>query len=239
MNTIKKALVVSAITLASVGANAGVINGSTLLDDAGASQLESWLGQGDLDWTSIWYGEEGVSPTSWHAAVDGVGPTVSIYQATNYLDEQILVGGFTNADWSGSGYKNDADAFIFNLTTGEYQGVDNSTLAINTGATEFATFGGGFDLYGGNLNLGLGDYTYSYAYDTTQGRIDIAGDTGTGKGSSGVDYGSFNVQALETFTFSMAVLPEVSLDASASVPVPASVALLGLGLLGFARRKTK
>ena len=238
MNTMNKMFIAGAIALASAGANAGVIDtSSTLLDDVGATQLENWLGQGDLDWTSIWYGEEGASSTSWHSAVDGVGPTVSIYQATNYLGEQILVGGFTTMDWSGSGYKADNSAFLFNLTTGEHQAVAfNNLHSIYTNISYFATFGGGHDLHGGNNTLGNTDYTYSYSYDQSQGRIDIEGDTGSGSGSTGAPTASFNVQALETFTFTASLGGE---ESSSSVPLPASAALLGLGLLGFVRRKTK
>jgi len=104
---------------------------SQLLDEAEATLLEGWLGQGDLDWTSHWYGGVGAPATGWHAAADTLTHTVSIYKATNALGQEVLVGGYAVSDWSGNGvYKSDSTAFIFNLTQPEFQASINASKSI-------------------------------------------------------------------------------------------------------------
>lgn len=234
-----KSLISSVCLLAlSHTASAGIIDAdSVLLDDAGATQLESWLGLGDLDWDSIWYGEIGNNAStsqSWHEAVDGVGPTVSIYSVTNYLNEQVLIGGYTEQDWSGSGYRYDSNAFLFNLSTGEMQThrYSDGSNAIYTNSGYFATFGGGHDLTA--HSAGNVFYTFSYTYDITQGRIDVFGDSGSAYGGVG-SFMDNTVHSLQTFTFSTAG-PSVP---STDVPEPSSLAIFAAGLLGLLRIRAK
>ena len=62
---LKASLLGSLLSVSAFYANAGLIDSSSvLLDDAGATQLENWYGQGDLDWDSIWYGSTEASPAS-------------------------------------------------------------------------------------------------------------------------------------------------------------------------------
>ncbi|MCA8867813.1 MAG: PEP_CTERM-anchored TLD domain-containing protein [Rhodobacteraceae bacterium] len=230
---------------AATGAVAGTITGGTLLDGAGANQLEAWLGVGDQDFTNIFAGNAGVATaTAFHSAVDGVGPTFSIYDVT--LDSgngpSVKIGGYTALDWGGvTGYQSDATAFIFNLTTGEAQFTQHYSgiYSINRAPNYFATFGGGHDIFAGygvlgTCNGGLSaicdGYTQSHSYDQAQGQISIAGDSGSGSGDSGFDLRHIVVNSLEVYTFEPAVAP---------VPLPAGGLLLltALGGLAVARRR--
>jgi hypothetical protein len=219
----------------SLNAQAGMVDpNSTLLDDAGAQMLEEWLGQGDLDWTSHWYGENGATTASWHGAVDNLTHTVSIFRAINALNQEVLVGGYTSQSWSGAGYAYDSAAFIFNLTQPEYQApLHYPQYGVYKNANYFASFGGGHDLSGGYLHLGnTGHHTYdgyvsNHSYDKSKGTID-AGDNG--------DYThnvNFRVLALETYTFSAAA-PQPSFS---DVPLALAGLLPFLGLGLMARRK--
>ena len=218
--------------------NAGVIDSSSvLLDDSSASQLENWLGQGDLNWNSIWYGETGVASTDWHNAVDGVSNTVSIYNVT-HLSQNYLIGGYNANAWSSTrGWEHDFDGtwdnFIFNLTTNvKAQTLDpHQNFSVGQYATYnhpdyFATFGGGFDLTSnatGVLGSGTG---YAVHYGTYVGEINSSqGNIVTGvKGVA-----QFQVNSLETFTFSSAT----------AVPEPSTLAIFTLGIIGLAVRRFK
>ena len=134
--------------------SANVIGGGAYLDQNGAVQLQAWLGVGNQDFTSIWSGEDGATAASWHTAVDNAGPTVSIYEMTIQDGSTAYIGGYTGSSWAGSGYKDDASAFIFNLTSGEVQRVVSGDgyaghKSIATSSSLFATFGSAFDLSGG------------------------------------------------------------------------------------------
>lgn len=186
-------------------ANAGTIDpNSRLLDDAGATMIEGWLGQGDLDWTSVWYGEAGATAASWHSTVDTLTHTVSIYRATNALNQEVLIGGYTTQSWSGNTiYKTDNDAFIFNLTQPELQEIVTPQYAIYPIPSYFANFGGGIDISGGAIFIGnpQSDNTdgslRQYSYGTNQGTIDV----GNGDNNAYNYSPNFKVRALETFTF--------------------------------------
>jgi len=216
------------ISVCSLNSNAGLIDAnSVLLDDAGATQLETWLGQGDLDWDSIWYGATGATADSWHTAVNSAGPTVSIYKMTNGLSN-FIVGGYTDLAWSGSapGYKSgNGNSFIFNITAGNKYGFAgiHSQLEILSGGDYFATFGSGFDLYGGNEKIGSSS-GHSFDYSYTSG----AANAGQLNGEVQVDQ-RWTVLALETFTMKQA----------ASVPEPSTLAIFTLGMIGLASRRFK
>jgi hypothetical protein len=68
------------IVFACSTAQADSVTGGLLLTPEDADQFAFWLGVGDQDFTNIWSGTAGVSTAaSFHAAVDGAGPTFSIF----------------------------------------------------------------------------------------------------------------------------------------------------------------
>jgi hypothetical protein len=228
-----KKLLPAVFLLVGFQASAGVITGGTYLDAGGASQMQHWLGTGDLDFTNIWSGsaDPATASADWHAAVDGAGPTVSIYEARIHDGTTAYIGGYTANSWGFTGSANDPTAFIFNLTTLEMQLQESltSSNSIYTDASRLASFGGGHD-----LTDTRGGYSYSYTYDISQGQITIADDSGSGSGSSGIHYTDFTMTGLQTYTFNTA-------DAAApsAVHEPSVIALFTAGLfgLGFARRR--
>ena len=214
-------LVLSVSCLINV-AKAGLIDvDSILLDNAGATNIETWLGQGDLDWKSIWYGSSGATSTSWHEAVDGVGPTVSIYDVS-YNGNNYLVGGYTDLDWGGNSFKTGGgNSFIFDLLGNSMFEFQQATggQEIFGHNTHFATFSDGHDLYGGIDVLGENNgYSYDWAY--TDGEED-AGQL------IGVQGRNLTINALETFTFTTVQ----------NIPEPSILAIFVLGIMCLASRQ--
>jgi len=203
-------------------ATASIIDiNSKLLDQSNATQLEAWIGKGDLDWQSIWYGETGASSAAWHATVDGVTETVSLYDIS-YAGNNYLVGGYTDIAWNSNltnPYQNDfdgnVDTFIFNLTSRVKQDNTYSIWPAGYGLTysrihEFASFGGGGDLWafdGLHVGFALPTGTFSDGNNIVTGTAERV---------------DFSINALETFTFTR-------------VPEPTSAVLFGLGVFGLVR----
>ena len=221
-----------ALTVSSFSAHAGIIDSSSvLLDDAGATQLETWLGQGDLDWDSIWYGATGATATSWHGAVDSAGPTVSIYDVT-YNGASYLLGGYTGLSWGGTAWQGDNsnETFIFNLNSGLVQ-YDNYVINyydVYARPNYFATFGAGHDLFGGAHTLGGAGYLNACTY-AAFGTTATCGDVNRVNIFGVQQRSNFTVNGLETFTFAPA----------AAVPEPATLAIFALGMIGLASRRFK
>lgn len=191
-------------------ANAGTISGGTLLSAADADQLETWAGFSDQDFNFIYGGDNGASTAGFHAAADNAGPTFTIAEVT-FSGFRYLLGGYTEASWGGGpNYQTDANAFIYNLTSGIKQDVVNSNAAIYRHTSYAPTFGGGHDLRLGASGTigGATNYVYRSSYNGSQNLL----------GNSGIS--TFSVQRVEIFT---------SADA---VPAPAPSALL-LSLVAF------
>jgi hypothetical protein len=244
VRTLASVVVSSFLSFTALSATAGTVTGGSLLSATDADQLETWLGSGDLDFTNIWSGVAGVATaSSFHAAVDGAGPTFSLFGITNGNGTNAIIGGYTQEDWSGDAYKTDLTAFIFNLTSGEIQNVEAASAdrAIRTAPHFFPTFGNGHDIFAGVTILGTNSggldvysdgYSYSQGYDVSQGQITVVGDSGGASGDSGTLEHHWSVNSLEVYTFAPAALPPA--------PVPAGVPLMAgaLGLLAWMRRRS-
>jgi Ca2+-binding RTX toxin-like protein len=155
-----------------------IVGGSTLLDDAKAAQLESWLGEGGIVLTNIFSrtAGDGKTSTDFHAAADGKGRTFSLIQvlATQGNLEQVI-GGYNPQSWNTIGNytttPNDADrtAFVFNLTTTTRQSQKLGSMDSNAGINQTygridygPTFGGGHDIFT-SPNLATG-YVRQHSY---------------------------------------------------------------------------
>lgn len=223
-----------------------------LLTEAYQSQLETWFGQGDLNFTNIYTKSSGDYASDFHAAVDGLGATFFLMRVDanpdysfSYISGPQIVGGYNPQSWKSddtyNATPNDADrtAFIYNLTNsilqrqdlsgegsnGEYQTYNGPFAGPSFGKTDFVL---DFDLNAGSGKLGnsyLGTGNNSYGY----GMGDIIANTGFG------DYIRFSVSDLEVYTFTRA-----SQTGGNSVPDGgATIGLLALSMLGvgFLQRK--
>lgn len=212
---------------ASVTAHAGVIyGGSTLLNAAGVTQLESWMGGGTLTLTNIFTKIDGQQSTSklFHAAADGKGATITVFQAAEAAGPMKLIGGYNPRSWASIGdlvkTPNPADwtAFIFNLTDHVKKQQSEKHQTRNT-ESYGPTFGGGNDIVvTSNLNGGgAKGLSYGTASDLDRSIVD-------GSLYNGND---IRVGTLEVFTV------QYSPEPPAVVPEPGTLALAGLGLLGM------
>lgn len=225
----KLLVIVASIALSSISisAHASIITGGALLNSADATQIEAWLGGGPVDFTNVWSGTTGATSVSWHAAVDTIGPTISIYQVS-FNGGILLIGGYTQASWQGSGYVSDPNAFIFNLTSGIMQTTKNvnGLNAILTGSYNFAQFGT-TDLFGGWNNLGQ-----VYTVAGSAGNADYGLGPGVSTSILGATvFNGFSVLGLDTYSIAAGTAP--------AVPLPAPISLLAIGFAGlsFNRRK--
>ncbi len=224
---IKKLL---AATLMATGLTAQasvIVGGSTLLDQAALSQLDSWLARGAFTLTNIYTKAAGDDSVDFHLAVDGHGPTISVMRALG-TDGTVwkTIGGFNPLSWSTAGphastAPADWTAFIFNL----------SDLLLRRQAgpsqTNNATYlGPAFGVYHVDDDLAVdGALTSLYSSGWGYGATVQTTPPGPDYRRSIVD-GSLNPYARveELEVFSIAFAPP-------QLPAPGSLPLLCLGLL--------
>ena len=232
----------------------GQVAQAALLIPSYETQLETWLGQGNLDFTNIYTKAGGDTSTAFHSAADGQGTTFSLFEVT-YTDPMsgeaptAVIGGYNPQSWSSiDGWHFTTPdalrvAFIYNLTTGVQQkqrlqtdpldstiGKDQTYNVPNYGPT----FGGGHDIFV-NSNLSSGSalqYSYGAGLQCTWGGVNILGfdlyvtPCNTDNGND-ID---FTVGALEVYTFAQA--PVVA-------PEPTTLLLLGTGLAAVVYRRRR
>jgi hypothetical protein len=237
---------------------ATIIGGSDLLSAGYATQMESWLGNDPtlsyssfLAFTNIFDKGALDNSVTFHAAVDGRGPTffVAEAKAAGSVDAFSIIGGFNPASWNSSGdytYTDPATeaartAFIFNLTLGDRRDQEIASGDTNLGYYQTAnipsygpTFGGGHDIWVDSFLISGYLFQYSYCPDVNTSCL------GTGTPNllghitdSFNNYENIEFGQLEVFTIS-----NVS-----EVPLPAALPLFaaGLSVMGFMgwRRKRK
>jgi hypothetical protein len=244
MDFFKKTLFVTALIASATQAHAGIVtNASELLSRGDHQLLSTMLGQ-DMDLTRV-YAKQAIGNSSyhWHTAVDNQGPTFTVFEVINAGQETMRVGGYNDASWSGTGYADAANAFLFNLDTGiQYlqNGRNGTQHRIYKAGSAGPTFGGGHDLHvnstltGGSTNIG---YTYGDkdGYSDSSYRNEFTG-----------SYNSWTVGKMEAYTLSdssgdfgagatSSVYASSNAVADVSAPVAISAIAL-LGMMGFRRK---
>ncbi len=92
--------------------NSTLFKNSTVLTQEKSLKLVNLTGFSN--WNLLYQAtRDGFSASSFHSKCNGIlNGTLTLVSTNNYSN---IFGGYTKADWSGSGYKGDSDAFLFSL----------------------------------------------------------------------------------------------------------------------------
>jgi hypothetical protein len=226
-----------------------------LLTPAYESQLEAWLGQGNLTFTNIYTKAFGDDGYDFHSAVDGKGPTFTLMSISGITTSPtpgiggpgVVIGGYNPQSWNSlGGYlftTTDAErnAFIYNLSTTTIQRQNlqsqgwslTDSGSIQTWSSPYnygPVFGGGHDLLvNPSLNSG---YAGNFSYGGTSFIGDIV------DGAAGDYWSFFNVDALEVYSVP-AGLNAVPGGSNSVTDIASSFVLIALsfpGLIALRRR---
>lgn len=153
-------------------------NGSVLISEAEANQINSWVGTPqDQAWTLCYRrSDDGPSASTFHNKCNDKGPTVTVIT----LSTGKKIGGYAAASWAGQGYRGNSTNFLFSLTNnykhswyryGYYQYNHNGYGP---------TWGGGHDFYTNLLSSSYCNIGYSYrcrvgSYGSSTCRNDFCG----------------------------------------------------------------
>jgi len=232
---------------ASAGANASaIINGTDMIKADHLGQLETLIGQGDLDLTNIFTKDATDNlyddSQDWHRDVDGQGATVTVMEFISNLDgSKTIVAGYNEFSWASAGsFTNSSNLnnFLVNLTTGDTFLKNTSSARQVMGWRAYgATFGNSYDLLvNGDLTTGGNNIGKAYG-DTAQYGLTSYRESLTGLGGQS----DWTIGYYETFTIDTAL---ASLDGTGfakvdDVSAPAMFSVLGLMALGLTRRRKK
>lgn len=254
-NLITRGLFAAALSAASLTAPTAH---AALLTSAYESQIEGWLGLGDLTFTTIYNPDPaGMSTAGFHAAVDGQGATItllSVGPALYWSTPNQIIGGYNPQSWR-SGNNSDAynvtnsdadrTAFLFNLTDGSLLrqilttetggAIGNGEVQTYNHSTAGPAWGGGHDLVA-NLTDHNGS-ARDYSYGAASANDPITFDAGDGY----PNYDFFTVYEIEVLTFAPAPIGGGGGGGSSVPDAGNTLGLLGMGiaLLGFARIRGK
>ncbi|WP_226929553.1 PEP_CTERM-anchored TLD domain-containing protein [Janthinobacterium aquaticum] len=216
------------------GISVQAVAAPSLLSAQDVAQLTGWLGQGPVALNNIYSKASGDTALDFHRAVDGMGRTFSVMEASNAAGQTWLVGGYNPQSWSSTDglhvtmADSERTAFLFNLTSGQvlpqlkqyFSGDGIGSGQTYNDASYGPTFGVGHDLYV-PFDLTNGGYSALYTYNRA------------GQPANGVSLVDGSANFSSTVTFGALQVYSVS-----AVPEPATYALLlaGLALLAVRAR---
>lgn len=227
----KKCFITAALACTCSIAAAQTTGGASLLDPSRETQLESWLGAGDQNFTEIFRATPGANSLDFHAAVDGKGATFTLLQVSNTAGDSWLVGAYDPQSWSSTDGWHltptdpERTAFVFNLSTSSvYRQVPATYVLPSQGLRQTynapdlgPVFGAGSDLYVNDKLDSAFSWQLTYGSPADEGKSIIDRSLGGQL---------FRIDAFQMYTVSP--VPEL--------PAPAMLAA-GLGLLAFLRRR--
>jgi hypothetical protein len=235
-----KKICAAALLATSLTAHAGVIlGGSALLDSTGLAQLETWLGQGELTLTNIFTKTPGSFGFDFHAAADGKDATFSVMSVLgNNGTTWKTVGGYNPLSWNSTDtirfITDPADwtAFIFNLTDSVKKQQSNGGQTTNDPylGPVFGTAPLGPDLAVDTYLHTVYSHGWSYGDAFNQFTGTAGSDTGRSIVDGTLNAGNMELGALEVFTIAPG-------GGATQVPEPATISLMGIGLLGWLARR--